>query len=253
MRNISIPKSDLKKIFKLFNRKIGLLFILLFGLYFDGTTFGGTHDNAQTIVNVIAIIGFLTLYIRSAPRVKELMIYALILGLIGEQILSIVLNMWTYRLGNMPLYAPLGHAAIYGRTFAFSKAGIVQQNKESIVKLMSIFIILYALAFLFLFNDIFGFVMTIAIFLLLIKRPNDRVFFLTMYIVVIGVEIAGTAFGCWYWPETAFNVFSFLPSHNPPSGISLFYFLLDIGCFIVYTQRHKITWARVKNIRSLES
>ena len=91
--------------------------------------------------------------------------------------------------------------------------------------------------------------MTLVVFLLLWKRPKDRLFFYSMYILVAILEIGGTAFGCWKWPNTAFGVFGFLPSNNPPSGISLFYFLLDIGCFYIYTQRHKLTWSRLKSIR----
>ncbi|HIE45008.1 MAG TPA: hypothetical protein EYP87_02260, partial [Flavobacteriaceae bacterium] len=111
--------NDIIAIIKLFTRKIGLLFVLLFALYFDGINYGETHDNSQLYVNIFAVIGFLGLYYRSTARTRKLMIYALIVGVIGEQILSIWLHMWTYRLGNMPLYAPLGHAAIYARTFSF--------------------------------------------------------------------------------------------------------------------------------------
>ena len=91
--------------------------------------------------------------------------------------------------------------------------------------------------------------MTIAVFLVLINRPKDRLFFLTMYVVVAVLEIIGTAYEVWSWPDTAFGVFPILKSHNPPSGISLFYFLLDIGCFVMYTQFNSKTWKRFKYIR----
>ena len=74
-----------------------------------------------------------------------------------------------------------------------------------------------------------------------------------MYLLVAILEIGGTAFGCWKWPNIAFGMFKFLPSNNPPSGISLFYFLLDIGCFVMYTQRNKMAWFRLKNSRKLNS
>jgi hypothetical protein len=74
-----------------------------------------------------------------------------------------------------------------------------------------------------------------------------------MYFSICFLEIVGTTYGCWYWPETAWNVIPFLPSHNPPSGISLFYFLLDLGCLYVYTRRHKIAWKRMKRIRGLSA
>ena len=99
------------------------------------------------------------------------------------------------------------------------------------------------------FGDLFGFVMTLFVFLLLWKRPKERLFFFSMYILVAILEIGGTAFGAWKWPSIGFDTFHFLPSNNPPSGISLFYFLLDIGCFYIYTKRHKKLWERLKSIR----
>ena len=180
------------------------------------------------------------------------MIYAVIIGFAGEYLFSIVLDMYTYRLSNLPIYVPFGHAAVYARTYTFSKAPVVKKNKKVIVRLLTLVISLFALFYLIAFNDIFGFVMTVFVFLILLKRPKDQLFFLTMYIVVAVLEIGGTAYEVWSWPDTAFGFFPLLKSHNPPSGISLFYFLLDVGCFVLYTQINKKAWKRVKYIRSIQ-
>jgi hypothetical protein len=145
---------------------------------------------------------------------------------------------------------PFGHAALYGRIFMFSKAPIVRKHHKAVEELFAVVIILLATLYLLLFRDVFGFVMTFFVFLLLWKRPKDKLFFFAMYILVAILEIGGTAFGAWSWPEMAFDTFRFLPSNNPPSGISLFYFLLDIGCFFLYTKRHKTLWNRLKRIRN---
>ncbi len=195
--------------------------------------------------------GFFKMYFRSTPRVKELMIYAVIIGFGGEYLFSRGLSMYTYRLENVPLYVPIGHAALYGRIFMFSKASVVRKHHKAVEQLFAIAIAVFATIYLVFFADVFGFMMTAFVFLLLWKRPKDRLFFYAMYILVAILEIGGTAFGCWKWPDTAFGVFEFLPSNNPPSGISLFYFLLDISCFLIYTQRHKITWKRLKNIKKV--
>ena len=180
------------------------------------------------------------------------MIYAVILGFLGEYLFSIVLGMYTYRLENVPLYVPFGHAAVFGRVYVFSKASIVRKYHKEIEQFLYGLISLFALGYLYFFNDIFGLVMTLGIFVLLIKRPKDRMFFLTMYLVVAVLEIGGTAYSCWVWPDTAFGVFPMLKSHNPPSGISLFYFLLDIGCFVLFTQFNRNTWSRFKSIRAFK-
>jgi hypothetical protein len=251
MNILSIPSTDLKKIIKLFIRKIGLFFVFVVALYFDSTHLAEKFEYNQFLTNVFMLLAFYWLYSRSVKRTKELMIYAVILGFLGEYFFSVYLDMYTYRLGNVPLYVPFGHAAVYGRVYVFSKAAVVRKYHKILERFMYVVISLFALGYLVFFNDVFGFVMTLCVFALLIKRPKDRMFFLTMYIIVAVLEIGGPAYGAWKWPDTAFGIFDFLPSNNAPSGISLFYFLLDIGCFVLYTQRNKISWQRVKNIRRL--
>ena len=246
---LKIPKYDLKKFINVFNRRFGLFIIFVFVLFFDSIYFVENILDSQIPINILMIFGFIVMYWRANPRTKELMIYAVILGFGGEYLFSRGLNMYTYRLENVPLYVPLGHAALYGRIIMFSKAPVVRKYHKKIERLFGICIGIFATVYLIFFSDVFGFVMTICMFLLLWKRPKDKLFLFSMYILVAILEIGGTAFGCWKWPSTAFDVFTFLPSNNPPSGISLFYFLLDIGCFFMYTQRHKITWSRLKSIQ----
>jgi hypothetical protein len=140
---------------------------------------------------------------------------------------------------------------VYISVLYFSKASAIKKHSLSLQKFLSIFIFIYATVFLIFKNDVFGFVMTLATLFILRNKPRERLFYLTMYITVAFLEIVGTNYMCWKWPETAWGVFDFLPSHNPPSGISFFYFLLDLGTLWFYKQRHKSTWKRMKNIRKI--
>ena len=248
---VGVSRDDLLKILTVFTRRIGLLFLFVIALYFDGIGFATIYPHAQTVTNTFMLIAFFLLYKRSVKRTRELMIYAVIIGFTGEYLFSIVLDMYTYRLSNLPLYIPFGHAAVYARTYTFSKASIVKKYQKEIIRCLSFVIILFALFYLVAFNDVFGFVMTIATLFILRNKPRERLFYLTMYISVAYLEIIGTNYLCWKWPATAWGVFDFLPSHNPPSGISFFYFLLDLGCLWFYKQRHKMAWSRMKNIRKI--
>ena len=149
-----ISKVDRLKILAVFNRRIGLLFLFVIALYFDGKDFAFIFPNAQTITNIFMLIAFFLLYKRSVKRTRELMIYAVIIGFAGEYLFSIVLDMYTYRLSNLPLYIPFGHAAVYARTYTFSKASIIKKHKKIIVKLLTIIISLFALFYLIVFNDV---------------------------------------------------------------------------------------------------
>lgn len=233
-------------------QSLGLLFVfILFGLFLDSFHMINITENAQLYANISMLIGFLLTFWQVTKRLKEQMIFAVFIAIFGEYLFSIALGMYTYRLQNVPHYVPLGHALVYVAVLYFSKAASIIKHRISSEKIFTIFIFIYATFFLILKNDVFGFVMTIATLLILRNKPKERLFYLTMYIAVAFLEIVGTTYQCWWWPTTAWDVIPFLPSHNPPSGISFFYFLLDLGTLWLYKQRHKLAWKRMKNIRKI--
>ena len=120
MNFFEIPKEDLKKIIAVFNRKIGLFVFFVFVLFFDSTYFSEKITSSQVVINVLMLAGFFALYFRSTPRVKELMLYAVVIGIGGEYLFSRILHMYTYRLENVPLYVPIGHAALYGSCLLYT-------------------------------------------------------------------------------------------------------------------------------------
>lgn len=241
------------KLFDSFYSTLGYLFLyIFFGLILDTPYLASKFEHTQYVALLVLIIGFFIVYFRVNKRTKEQMIYAVILGFIGEHLFSIGLGMYTYRLGNVPLYIPLGHAVVLVAVMYFNKKPVVKEYQKFLEKIFTIFVLLYATLFLIFASDIFGFVMSLLVIFLLRNKPRERLFYLSMYIAVAFLEIVGTSYGCWFWPETAWDAIPFLKSANPPSGISLFYFLLDLGSLWLYKQRHKIAWKRMKNIRKIQ-
>ncbi|WP_026775429.1 hypothetical protein [Polaribacter sp. Hel_I_88] len=233
-------------------KTLGLLYLFfVIGLFLDSFYMVEITENAQFYANSLMLLVFVITFFKVPKRLKEQMLAAVLIGFFGEYLFSVFLGMYTYRLGNVPLYIPFGHAFVYIAVLCFSKAASIKKHRILLEKVFAISIFIYASAFLFFENDVFGFVMTIATLLILRNKPRERLFYVTMYISVAVLEIIGTYYQCWWWPNTAFDVIPFLPSYNPPSGISLFYFLLDLGCLWVYKKRHKITWKRMKNIRKI--
>jgi len=252
MQFLKIPKADVKTIIVIFFREAGLFIAAVFLLFFDGIYFNRNVIESQLMLNILMGLAFLAMLYRANSRARKLMVIGVVLGFIGEHFFSRVLGMYTYRLDNVPLYVPFGHGVLYARIFRFSKASLVKKYHKQIESFLSILMIIVAAIYMLFFNDLFGFIMTVVVFLILWKRPKDRLFFFSMYMLVVVLEIGGTAFGAWKWPNTAFGIFEFLPSNNPPSGISLFYFLLDIGCFVFYIQLNKKAWKRLKRIRKYQ-
>ncbi|MFT4575225.1 MAG: hypothetical protein ACI9SI_000124 [Polaribacter sp.] len=239
-------------LFSSFFKTIGYLFLfIVFGLFLDSTYMHALIPYAQHVATASMLIGFAVVYYRPASRLREQMLYAVLIGYVGEYLFSIVLGMYTYRLGNVPHYVPLGHAIVLIAAIYFCKEAIVKTCRKLLEKIFTIFILIYATLFLIFAGDVFGFVMSLLVIFLLRNKPRERLFYLSMYVVVAFVEIIGTTYQCWSWPETAWGVIPFLKSANPPSGISLFYFLLDLGSLWLYKKRHKVAWARMKNLRKL--
>ncbi len=235
-----------------FSKTLGLLWLFIFlGLFLDSYQMQKWVEEPQWIANIVMLIGFFLCYWKVTSRIREQMITAVIIAVIGEYLFSIALGMYTYRLENVPHYVPLGHALVYVGVLYFTKTSFSKLNKSLLEKVFTIIVIVYASVFLILKNDIFGFVLTSLTLFILRKRPRERLFYLAMYLTVAYLEIIGTNHLCWVWPSTAFEYFTFLPSANPPSGISFFYFGLDLGCLWLYKKRHKIAWKRMKDIRKI--
>ncbi len=241
-----------KTFFPAFFKTLGILFFYIFlGLLIDSVYVKESYKDLQWLANLIMVVVFSITLFKMPPRIKEQLIYAVLIGFVGEYLFSVVLKMYTYRLQNVPHYIPMGHALVYAGVLYFTKTSYAKNNIKIIEKIATLLIITYATTFLIFKFDVFGFVMTAATLVILRNKPRERLFYLIMYLAVAYLEIIGTSYKCWWWPTTAWNVIPFLPSANPPSGISFFYFLLDLGCLYLYKKRHKVAWSRMKNIRQI--
>ena len=228
-----------------------LIFIIFLGLFLDSKFFAENYfEDGQWLNNTLVIFVYFYFFIKGTKRVREQLIYALIIGVIGEYLFSLVLGMYAYRLGNIPHYVPFGHAVIFLGIYFFSRKQKVKFYRKQIELFISICIIIYSVLFLLFRNDIFGFILTLFVFYSLRKYPKERLFYLSMYFIVAVVEIVGTSLDCWVWPSIAYGKFEFLPSANPPSGICFFYYGLDRGTLSIYKRKNKVVWNRFKKVRA---
>lgn len=226
----------------------GLFFPLLWlGLYLDSASI-----SQQWIANILVFVAFLWIYMHVSKQIKQLMLYGLIVALGGELLFSLVFGMYTYRLENLPMYVPFGHTIIYACVYYFVKEPIVLKYRKNIVKFLYVAIILYSTAWLIFANDVFGFLSLLVILWIFKRRPNTKLFFLFMFFAIVYLELIGTYYQCWHWPSIWFDKVSFVPSANPPSAISVFYFGFDAGCLWFYKKIHPQKWQRYKRIKELK-
>jgi hypothetical protein len=232
-----------------------VLFVLGAGLFIDSTTitkeFNYSQGN-QWITNILVLLCFIWVYSKVSVKIQKLMIYGLAMAFTGEVVFALILGMYTYRLENLPIYVPIGHSLVYAAVFYIAKEPIIRINKHVVINTLYILMIIYSTAWLIFANDIFGFLCMVLIILIFKRKPHTKLFFLIMFFMIVYLELIGTYFECWVWPEIWFDKISFISSANPPSGISVFYFGFDIGCLLIYRQFNKEKWNRLKNLRKLK-
>jgi hypothetical protein len=229
------------------------LLLLLVGVvcFFDGTSFAAHFAHGQWLANVLMLLAFVPVYRAAPSRLRGIMKYGVVIATAGEVLFSLVFGMYEYRNGNVPLYVPPGHSLMYAAVYYFVREPLVLRHRRTVISLLLTASIAYAAYWLVAHDDVYGALCT-GLFVVLISRDADsRLFFMSMFVFVGILEQLGTRFGAWYWHPYAFDRFSWLPSGNPPTGISVFYFAFDGLCLLAYLRRRKHVTLRYERLKSV--
>ena len=143
---------------------------------------------------------------------------------LAEYLFSSVFEVYTYRLGAVPIYVPLGHAILFSTGLMLSKLPIFTSYSRIQTVLLTLQGLLFAGAILWL-QDIFSAVLA-TLFALVLWWRGCRLIYPIMGFLVLYIELLGTGLGCWIWQENAFNLFQ---TTNPPFGAFVFYVFGDIA------------------------
>jgi hypothetical protein len=187
----------------------------------------------QWLANVMMIAVFLWVRRDAPPLLRRLMEAGLLMATAGEVFFSLVVGMYEYRLANIPLYVPPGHSLLYAAVYYFIREPWVMRNRRWFAPLMLTAGVGYSAVWLIARSDVYGALCTALYVYLIWRHKESRMFFLAMFLLVAYLEQVGTSFGCWYWPAALLDKFALIPSGNPPSGISVFYFGFDVGCLMI--------------------
>lgn len=166
------PIKNQKSLLHVSLSSIGLLFLWIAGGLFIDSKFIVPHfTHSQWLANAIILILFGFSFYKATKKIKEMMIYAVIIAIAGECFFSLLLEMYTYRLHNVPVYVFFGHALLYIAVWYFSKSVAVRQNKTKLEFWMTLFIVIYATSFLIFKMDVFGFILTVLTLFILRNKP----------------------------------------------------------------------------------
>jgi hypothetical protein len=197
-------------------RALAIVAIISAGLALDqGIEFWG-----QTLTNIGIWAVFLHWLRRGAPRDQLELAICVFYATLGEIFLSLVWGLYEYRLFNVPLFVPPGHALLFmlGRILA-------ERAREWIVW----FVPLATAPFVFWLawtglGTLDG--LLFALFLLCLLSGRASRLYAVMFVLSLAMEVYGTWLGNWVWaPEAPWLGFTTI---NPPLAAGAFYCMLDM-------------------------
>jgi hypothetical protein len=163
---------------------------------------------------------FLSLLKFSNRSKRIALLLCLLYATIGEVFLSLIWQLYEYRLHNIPLFIPPGHALLFtlGLLLAPKIPNWFIWMIPSIVGLYTIFLVKTGI-------DTLGGVLFIAFLFCLIFGKAKKLY-VTMFLLSLVLEIYGTTVGNWAWnyDEQWFG----MVTTNPPIGAGAFYCMLDL-------------------------
>jgi hypothetical protein len=216
----------------------------------DSASLAARWPYGQWAADAVMIAFYLWMAREAPPRLRAIMRYGVVIGAVGESLCSLVFGMYEYRLHNIPLYVPLGHPVIYGAVYHFVREPFVVRHKRQLSTLMLVVSVGYTLYWLLVAHDVFGAVCSAVFVWLVMVDSESRSFFLAMFLLVAFLEQVGTSFGAWLWYPQAFGRVALLPSGNPPTGISIFYFAFDGLCLLAYLKRRPQLRLRYRRLKA---
>jgi hypothetical protein len=157
---------------------------------------------------------------RCEPREQFGLVACVVFATCGEVFLSLVWELYTYRLGNIPLFVPPGHALLY--LLGTRLAPLLTDRLLWTVPLLAApFVIGLAL----IDADSFGVPLLALLVMCMIFGPAKKLY-ATMFMLALAMEICGTWLGNWTWALLV--PFLGLSTLNPPLAAGAFYCVLDL-------------------------
>ena len=203
------------------NRRDLLRAVFITGIIAGGLMFDQLVDFwGQTLTNVSIWSAFLY-WLRGARRDDQLALAVCVLyATLGEIFLSLVWGLYEYRLANVPLFVPPGHALLFmlGRMLA-------EKARDWIVWLVPLvttpFVLLLAVTGLGTLDALL-----FALFLLCLLSGRASRLYAVMFVLSLAMEVFGTRLGNWTWAaEAPWLGFTTI---NPPLAAGAFYCMLDM-------------------------
>ena len=195
---------------------VAIVLVLVAGLYIDVR-----YDlPGQMLASLAAWAMFMRLMVCAPAEEARLLLLCVVIATAGELFLSLVWGLYTYRLDNVPMYVPPGHALLLALGFALARRMPERVTLAIMVLATAASLIAGALG-----RDTFGLILCAVFIACSLLMPARRSLFASTFVISLALELYGTWLGNWAWaPRVPWTP---LTTTNPPLAAGAFYCLLD--------------------------
>jgi hypothetical protein len=173
-------------------------------------------------VFTVGVLATLLAFHPKTVRVQTLAV--VVIATLGEIIGSLVWGLYGYRLENLPAFVPPGHGLVY--LAGLSLAALLARHTGALLLGACVVAATWGIAGVTVLpaSDVSG---TIGCaFLIGVLVWARRPVYAGVFMVVVGLELYGTALGTWTWQPTVPGLG--LSQGNPPSGVASGYVVFDV-------------------------
>ncbi len=152
-----------------------------------------------------------------------------VVATIGEIIGSIIWGVYTYRLGNLPLFVPPGHGLVYLTGLRLSETRWATHHRRWYIGAACTAIVgwgVLGLTGMLGRYDVAGAIGCAVLLIYVVRSRQSAALYCGVFFAVAVLEIYGTAIGTWRWAEVIPGLG--VANGNPPSGAASGYVFFDI-------------------------
>lgn len=187
----------------------------------------------QALTNVAVWALFLRWLRAAGSRERVTLTVCVFYATLGEIFLALVWGLYEYRLGNVPLFVPPGHALLF--TLG---ALLAARAREWIVWFIPAAVAPFVCVLALWDADTFG-ALLFALFLLCLRFGRAPRLYAVMFVLALAMELYGTWLGNWTWSRTV--PWLGLSTLNPPLAAGVFYCVLDLLVMATVAGRGSLT------------
>jgi hypothetical protein len=174
----------------------------------------------QLVVSA-CVWGLLLYLLEEAPaETRRSMMACLVIATAGEMFLSLVWGLYTYRLGNIPLFVPPGHVLLM-----MLGLSLARRMPDAVAIGILAAAAVYSLGAAAAGVDTLGLALLLLLGVVTFAMPSGRRLYASTFVLALALELYGTWLGNWAWAPDSPGVG--LVTTNPPLAAGAFYAALD--------------------------